>query len=254
MQWAGQSAWNPLSTMDEEVTAGAVEYNRRLERGKLLSFYHMARFKWLKARLAERPGQLRIIELGCFDGRALEQVDPARVERYVGIDANWGNGLDLARAKFKDWRNAAFIASADPSALGTFEDATFNIAISLETIEHIPVELVPTYLDELARITRGYVYISVPVEMGPVFLAKYLGKALLFGDNEAYGFREVVSATLWQPHRVRRREHKGFDYRHLLREIERRFDLLAVEGLPFTWLPTALSLTVAIVARSKTFS
>ena len=226
-------------------------YNRLFEQRGLRSLYHNARFRWLAAKLERISGPLRIIEFGCCDGRALDYIDPERVEHYVGLDANWGGGLDEAREKFAGRANLEFVEASDPQAIGPYADDGFNVAFSLETIEHIPPKSVPSLLDQLARVTHGDLFISVPVEFGPVFLAKHAGKALHYGGNQAYEVHEVINAALGRTSQVARHEHKGFDYRALARDVEQRFDLVRIEGLPWRWLPPSLSLTAGISARSR---
>lgn len=227
-------------------------YNERLFKGSgLRNFYHMARFKWVNAKLAQFvQGPLRIFELGCFDGRVLDQLPPERIEDYLGIDANWENGLDLARAKHGGRTNARFIEATDAGAMCGLADGAFNVAIALETVEHIPLHLLDAYLAEIARVTEGYVFVSVPVEMGPVFLAKYLAKAVRYGGTDDYTWREIANAARWNADGVRRDEHKGFDYRRLVKQLARHFEIVSVEGMPFAALPPSVSLTVGIVARS----
>ena len=45
-----------------------------------------------------------IIELGCFDGKLLDYL-PNFPEKYLGLDANWEGGLELAKRKYKDKKN-----------------------------------------------------------------------------------------------------------------------------------------------------
>ena len=106
-------------------------------------------------------------------------------------------------------------------------------------------------MDELARLTDGHLIVSVPNELGPVFLAKYLAKLAIWRDAQAYRPREIVAATLRRSDLVERNDHKGFDYRDVVREIAARFDIIAVEGLPNIGLPVALSPTVGIFAKSR---
>jgi SAM-dependent methyltransferase len=227
-------------------------YNERLlTRPGLRRAYHLARFDWTARKIRELvPGTFSLIELGCFDGRLLSHLDAA-VERYVGIDANWEGGLDLARKQYRGRPDIQFIESASPSTFDRFGEREFDCAASLETLEHIPVALLPGFLDEIARVTDGYFFVTVPNELGPVFLAKYLAKKLIYGDTDPYSFREIVAATLRRSDRVERAEHKGFDYRDLAKALARRFDIVSVESVFPRRLPPPLALTVGIVARAR---
>lgn len=234
------------------AAADANSYNERLfEAGGLRSFYHLARFKWVADTVRKlKLHDLRLVELGCFDGRLFEEIVWA-VEEYVGLDANWEGGLALAREKFRNNPSVRLIEAVDPSPLRQFGDGHFTAAASLETIEHIPPQMVDGYLDELARVTDGHFFVTVPNEIGPIFLTKHIAKRILYGDGDGYTLREVAASTLLRPDLVERSEHKGFDYRAIVREISRRFEVVSVEGLASFGLPAIFSPTVAILARSK---
>lgn len=227
-------------------------YNERLFSGDALRrFYHLSRYRWLKARVAaDLPGPIRMVELGCFDGKTLDWL-PHPPECYVGLDANWEGGLDEGRRAFAGREEVTLIEAHSADALKAYADGAFNVAAALETLEHIPDDAMRDYLAELARVTDGFFYASVPNEMGPVFLGKFLVKHLAYGGSESYSAREVVAATLRQPHKVRRDQHKGFDYRALVRDVAEHFDVVRVEGIPFSSVPPAVSLTVGITARSR---
>jgi len=227
-------------------------YNERLFSGDALRrFYHLSRFRWLKERISQQAqAPLRVVELGCFDARTLDYL-PRRPQQYVGLDANWEGGLDEARQKLSGRPEVSLIEATEASVLKQYEDGQFDTAVALETLEHIPSDLLRDYLAELARVTRGCFYISVPNEMGPVFLAKYLVKRMAYGGTETYSGKEVIAATLRQSHKVERNEHKGFDYRTLIKDMDEYFRVTRVEGIPFAAVPSAISLTVGITAVSR---
>lgn len=227
-------------------------YNERLFSGSgLRHFYHMARFRWVRDKVVRHLGRdLRLIELGCYDGRLFDTLAD-RVTEYAGLDANWSGGLDLARKKYHDRKDVTLVEAQEPSDFDRFAAGQFNVAAALETLEHVPPELVAPFLDQLRRVTRGHLFISVPNELGPVFLAKYLGKRVLYGGGQRYSPAEVVAATLRNSDKVERDDHKGFDYRDVVREVGNRFEILAVEGVASFGLPAALAPTVGIFARSQ---
>lgn len=232
---------SPTNTYNDELFSGSA----------LRRFYHLARFNWVRDRVDRRlEGKLRLVELGCYDGRLFDTLGQ-RVVEYAGIDANWSGGLDLAREKYKNRKKVTLVEAASPEAFGRFSDGQFNVAAALETLEHVPADLVTPYLDQLQRVTRGHLFVTVPNELGLVFLAKHLGKKILYGGEQAYSPAEVLAATLRQSHKVQRDDHKGFDYRHVVAEVGNRFEILAVEGLASFGLPASLSPTVGIFARSR---
>jgi len=227
-------------------------YNDRLfARPGLRRFYHMARFNWVREKVDRHVGgDLRLIELGCYDGRLLEVLGP-RIAQYVGMDANWGKGLELARQKYRGRRDATFFEASRPEDLGQFGNAQFNAAAALETLEHVPPETVPGFLEEFKRVIRGHLFLTVPNELGLVFLAKWLTKRFVYRDGHHYSPREVIAATLRRSDQVEREDHKGFDYRHVVAEVAKRFEIIDVDGLASFGLPPALSPTVGIFAKSR---
>ena len=239
--------------IDEDVRPPPTDtYNERLfARPGLRRFYHMARFNWVRDKIDRHVGAgLRLIELGCYDGRLFEVLG-ARVSQYVGLDANWGEGLTLAREKYRGRPGVTLLEANRPEDLEQFGAGEFNVAAALETLEHVPPEMVPGFLDEFQRVTRGYLFLTVPNELGAVFLAKWLAKRFVYRDGHHYSPKEVVAATLRRSDKVERDDHKGFDYRHVIAEVAKRFDIIDVDGLASLGLPAALSPTVGIFAKSR---
>lgn len=228
-------------------------YNERLfESGGLRGWVHNARFHWAAEKLrAHAPDDLKIVELGCFDGRLLKHV-PWPPSRYQGFDAGWDGGLQSAQERYQNHPTYCFFETRTPDALAELEDNSFNVGVALETLEHIPPDTVDAYLAELARVIDGWFFVSVPNEKGPVFLSKWTWKRLAYGDHEPrYTAAELVNATLGRMGRVHRHQHKGFDYDALAYQIGQHFDIVKIEGIPIRRMPIWLTYTVGIVAQTK---
>ena len=225
--------------------------DRLFSSGTLRGFFHNSRFLWFRRTLEKLPlSDYRAVEIGCFDGRLLGFF-PRPPVLYEGLDADWEGGLSAAQAAYAGHASWRFRLVTTPSALADFRDRTFNVGAALETLEHVPPDLVDGYLKELARVVDGYLLVSIPNEKGIVFLVKWLVKRFVFGSTQDYRVSEIVAATLGRMDKVARHDHKGFDYAVLLRQIEQYFDLVKVEGVPFSFLPPALSFTVCVLARSR---
>lgn len=236
---------------DNNITSTENDYNRRLfGTSWIRRKYHMARFDYIHD--AFRDGKIdtsRFLELGCFDGRLLDHIPTP--EQYFGIDANVENGLDLAKKRFLGDEKKSFIESRTPKTLHAFEDGFFSAFACLETFEHIEPDLVIQYLECISRLVKGDIIITVPNEKGPVLLIKRIAKWIVGSRNEPYTSSELFFATIGRMNRVKRKEHKGFDFATLVLEISKHFDIVSVTGLPFKRLPPLFNLTVAIHARSK---
>lgn len=227
-------------------------YNERLfEGGGFRGFLHGGRFRWFVSRLNRLGMQPdSICELGCYDGKLIKYL-PQPPRRYVGFDANWENGLDLAAKMWRGHAGYTFHDCRTPEEMVLDANERFDVSVVMETFEHVPPDMVGGYLEVLARHTTGYLFITVPNEKGPLFLAKWLAKRLLSHDTECYTFAELCNATLGRMDWVARHDHKGFDYQQLVRQVARHFDIVEVSGNPIGFLPTWLSFGVGIIARPK---
>jgi 2-polyprenyl-3-methyl-5-hydroxy-6-metoxy-1,4-benzoquinol methylase len=230
-------------------------YNERLfESQSLRSYFHFARFHWLRDRVAKYHGAGRVaraLELGCFDGKSLDALPTGRPLEYLGFDANWENGLDLARAKFATTPGYEFREIQSAAGFDLSDQKPFQIAMAMETFEHVKPDDIDVYLERIASKLNGHFFVTVPNEKGVFFLLKWLAKRILGISGEKYQAMEVLNATLGRMHLVKRVEHKGFDWEALVKQMKKHFDIVEVSGHPLSVLPTSLCFGVAIVARTK---
>jgi SAM-dependent methyltransferase len=227
-------------------------YNDRLFRSGLRRRHHLARFEWVNRTLRrlDCPSDA-VLEIGCFDGKLLDHL-PRVPQRYKGFDANWEGGLDLALMTRGNAPGREFLKAARAEEMRLEPSERFDVAVSLETLEHVPPDEVEPYLRTVAGHLDGYLLITVPNEIGAVFLLKWALKKVGFsGGRERYSFAEVMWAFLGQTRRIRRREHKGFDYRDLAGQVGEHFEVVSVEGFPLGRLPPRFCLGIGIVARSR---
>lgn len=137
-----------------------------------------------------------------------------------------------------------------------FEFTTFDLAIAMEVFEHLTEQTIEEYLNFLKSILKGYLIVTVPVEIGPVFLLKYIIKRFHYKDDQemkSYTLKELLYATILKSCKVKRNwgGHKGFDYRKIIKEISEYFSIVEVFGMPFNFKPTFLNLTIGILAKSS---
>jgi len=128
----------------------------------------------------------------------------------------------------------------------------FDIGICMETLEHVPPDLVDPYLCELSKMIRGHLFITVPIERGVPFLVKHGLKSILNMKDSRFTSMEFLDSVIGRLNRVQRNEHKGFDDRVLVEQVQKYFDVISVAGV-FPRLPIlSLNITIGIVARTKT--
>lgn len=227
-------------------------YNERLFSKGFRKKLHMGRYEWLLQQMEKYDcfGDT-MLELGCFDAKTLDFL-PKQPKKYLGYDANWENGLDLGREKWKDNKDVTLLEcqTADEMDL---EANAYDISVSLETMEHIFSKDIEAYVKKLAFATKKYCFISVPNEKGPLFLTKHLTKKIMNNHQEDYTLPEYFYATIGNLKKVKRNEggHKGFDYDFLASLVGKYFPSVEVMGIPFYNLPTSLNFSVGIIGKKE---
>lgn len=232
------------------ATIARDDYNQRLFSGNWRSRLHLSRFYWVAAQV--RKLNLKspsMIELGCYDGKTLEFLDslPAR---YLGLDANWEGGLDEGRAKWHGFQEVEFRFCQRPEDIPVPQEL-FDLGICMETLEHVPPDLVDPYLLKLSQVVKSYLFITVPVERGIAFLVKHGLKKVLAMHDDPFQNGEFFNSMIGRLDKVGRREHKGFDDRLLVKQVGQYFDVISVTGV-FPHLPLlSANLTIGIIAKRK---
>lgn len=225
-------------------------YNQRLFTGRgLRSWYHLSRFYWLKRHVDVFTGKKKIIELGCFDGRSLDYISREKIEFYHGYDAGWEGGLGIALNNKKsekiNFTKAVSAADINPNE-------SFNLFIALETLEHLDDSELNHYLTKIrSQLERNYnIIISVPNEIGVLFLVKTILKWVIYRDGNGYTIREVFWQTLGRTEFVKRNEHKGFSHRKLCKVLEEIFgQKITMVGVQFPGFPLFLNPSIGLVLR-----
>jgi SAM-dependent methyltransferase len=101
----------------------------------------------------------RTLDVGCATGFVVEAL------RELGIDAC---GVDVSQYAVEQAAQGArgHISYGDLTRRLPFPDGRFDLVTVLETLEHLPPEVVPRALAELRRVTKAYVVATIP-SFGP---------------------------------------------------------------------------------------
>lgn len=122
------------------------DYHRALD--PAWEFYptYLAKMAIVRRYLDALPGQTRVLDAGCGEGVLVDQY--ADRLQMVGIDMNF---------------SSARVTQASLAAL-PFDDGSFERALCLDVLEHLPYEQQPRALAELHRVLRpgGELVVSVP--------------------------------------------------------------------------------------------
>ena len=151
----GRPGAQPGSAMGDDQRPGTNTldvYRRALEhlgseRGHDLSELEVER---IRATIAMIPLDVNtVLEVGCGDGRITRRLP--RHLRTIGID--------YSHSSVRQLPGKAVCASLESLP---FPDRSFDLLLCCEVLEHLPDEMFEKGLQELARIARKYVLISVP--------------------------------------------------------------------------------------------
>lgn len=226
-------------------------YNDRLFHGnRARRFLHERRFWWLVDRLRRlHISRAAVIEIGCYDAKTISFLERGgiAVTRYVGYEAD----ADVFARAQPQWASRLEITLVKSNASSDIDlSATFDVGICMETLEHLPDDLVDGYLDALARVVRGPVFFTIPVERGAMLIAKQLGYRIFGMYGDRLSWRDLLNGALSRTDRIPRHEHRGFDDRRMLERIARYFTVTESTGL-FVPYFTTLNFTLGIVGTAK---
>ena len=224
--------------------------NRLFKPRSLRKFLHLARFNWIKKKITEYKINCdKVLELGCHDGKAIDFL-PKMPTIYKGYDANWENGIELARKRYSKNKFCSFYEAKIPEDIKLEKHEIFQLALSLETLEHIPEKLLCPYLEKINKNLKGYFLITVPNEKGPFFILKRIARPE--PDTYSYRPKDYINLLFGRTNYIERDNHKGFDYDHLIYDLKKYFDIVKVEGLPLgKILPNFLCFGIGIIVKTK---
>jgi SAM-dependent methyltransferase len=122
-----------------------------LQHGELVHAEHLARYR-LAAQLADGR---RVLDAACGEGYGTAILAQGGASAAVGVD------IDEATVAHAAQRHGLDFRAGDVGAL-PFEDGSFDLVVSFETIEHVPEP--ERALDEFARVLApdGLLVISTP--------------------------------------------------------------------------------------------
>ena len=93
---------------------------------------------------------------------------------YRGVDLD-AEAFAMARQRYADRNNCAFLLAdaADPQFV---EPGSADIAVALESLEHIPEATVVRIVENVARVIRPRLFVvSVLIEIGPAIWVNISG-------------------------------------------------------------------------------
>ena len=209
----------------------------------LFRLSHQRRFSYAVDLLDAQPDS-RVLDFGSGDGYLLELLSAKLPHDNLTALEPLEYLQDEIKARF----------AANPIRIITsttdLPDHSFDRIACLEVLEHLQPADVATTLGELKRLVTldGILVISVPIEVGPSALLKYLAARLLTGSDRRHTIREVLRVTVGLSV-ARDREnkyipHKGFDFRQLKEQVGENFTIVRELFSPVPLLRSALNAQV----------
>ena len=221
-----------------------VGYNKRLfESGYARRYVHLSRFRWLAGVTNGRV--LRsdtVLDLGCFDGRSSQYIP--KPLKYIGLDASWEQPTSLFESEINEFKYCD-----NPEDFKAHLKQV-DVFVSLETLEHLNENILPKYLEILSESDIKTGFISVPNEIGLVFLVKQIVKRIFFGNEWNYTAKEFFYQFLGLVHKVERNQHKGFSYRNLYKELGSLFNV-KMTSIHGRYWPLFLSSQIGFIITPK---
>jgi SAM-dependent methyltransferase len=234
----------------------------------LISWSHRKRFQ-VALDLASRLGACRILDYGCGDGTFLGLLsqNQNRFGSGIGLEVSPQLVQECQTRYIKEPRLR--FASVD-SFLSDRSREKVDAIFCMEVLEHVVTEEVPMVLQlfQDCLTPGGKLFVSIPVETGIPLLIKQTWRCFAGwrGLGDYPGIEPYTWADLWRgltagesQHMQRPihrppggnafMDHKGFNWRLILRQIEARFTVDRVFGSQAPWLPAGMNSQVWIVAR-----
>lgn len=149
---------------------------KQLQSGSsLVSFTHGARFR-KAVELALQGPRGSLLDYGSGDGTFLKLVADG-FTHLVGADVVQAQ-IDDCRRRFAAVPHATFVHTS--ALAGEAHRRAYDTVMCMEVLEHCTPTAVDLVLADLERLVApaGRVVISVPIETGPTFLLKYVGRAV----------------------------------------------------------------------------
>jgi len=253
------------------IASGHYARKQIFSRNRLVAWSHGSRFETARRLVAPHAGA-RLLDYGCGDGTFLALVHDLFPDA-VGVDADASQIAGCVQR----FASLAGMTFATTQAIGGAEyDSRYGIIVCMEVLEHCPMDVQGSVIDDLARLCapQGTVIVSVPIEIGPALAAKQAARALAaarglseYESRERYSAAELARMICAGPStaipreetcvdredgtRMRFTGHKGFNWRALERLLDARFVILGRRSSPMPLLGTWLNSQVWFVLRAR---
>ena len=200
-------------------------------------FAHRTRFarsmETVAGWLATRPGQQRLLDYGCGQGRFLHELN-RRMSEAERVRVSLMGYDPYMAAKYPAYRVVASAAEVPFSSV--------DILTCLEVCEHLDEKETYTFFGFVHEkvANGGLLLVTVPIMMGPALLPKEFVRAFLFRRWPDTSLLHIFLAALFGfvPPRATniKGSHRGYDWRITRDRLRDEFGNVEVDFSPFRWL------------------
>jgi hypothetical protein len=231
-----------------------VNYEKNQNFNPIVSWLHSIRYKYLielfdQLKKENPDKQLKVVDIGCAHAKTFGILNERYNISYVGIELDQ-QFAETAKSRYGSKSNFRIINDSIENHYTELENVDF--LMSLETLEHIPENIVVRLIEHIAAANPKYFVCSVPNEVGPIVWIKNVGSLLMgYMRHTEYKWSETLYAGLYQLDKVETHGngHKGFDWRWLAQTIRHNRKITQTLSSPFRWLPKTFSVSVIFISR-----
>ncbi len=218
----------------------------------ITKFLHSIRYKNLSALVeniaSTKSGKLKIVDIGCGPAKSYQVIKNLGIEfSYLGIELR-EDFSNLAIDRYSQYDNFQIINDSIENAFYIFNDA--DLIIGLETFEHIPESILVRTIEAIGKSNFGYLYFTVPNEIGPAIIIKNVGSLLMgYQRYREYKWSETFAAGTYNLDSVGRHGtgHKGFDWRWLAQTARQNCKIVKITKSPFQFVPKFISPSIGFI-------
>lgn len=228
------------------------DYEKNQSFNPLVNFLHSIRYRHLINLFKDfsktaRDTPIKVIEIGCAHAKTFALLNQHFPIDYLGIELD-ARFVETAKARYAAHHNFRIIHGSITDHFAALENA--DIILALETLEHIPENLVVRVVEQIAMAKPKAFICSVPNEVGPIVWIKNMGSFVMgYMRHKEYKWSETFLAGFFKLDKIDRHGtgHKGFDWRWLAQTIRHNLKIRKTFSTPFSWLPKTFSFSVIFV-------
>jgi SAM-dependent methyltransferase len=143
--------------------------------------------------IAETFHPQSVIDIGCGSGALLVALRKLGVRRLLGFDASEA-GLDIARARGLDTRKFDIVTEK------LLYSACYDVAVSMETAEHLPASAADRYIELLCSLAPFIIFTAAHPGQGGIGHLNEQPPEYWIALFNAHGFQGLEkTVSNWQP-------------------------------------------------------